>query len=214
MGFLTTAALVGVGFLLKHNYDGLLGKKLLLLLAATVGLMIYLVLRRQMVAAAGLLLTLSVLSVSQIHPLYRGLGPITRSPMIEAVKAAPNDGGRWVMVEGEEFTNLAAAAGKPQLSGTYAYPHLDLWRQFDPDPSLENIYNRYAHALFTTQPQSATFALRSQDAFAVRYQPCVEPFVSKIQHIISLKPLTDPCLVPTKTVDNPAIDFYLYDVKP
>jgi hypothetical protein len=181
--------------------------------SGAVGIIIYLALRRQMVAAAGLLLLLSLASTAAIHPIYRGLTPLTNSRLAEAVEAVDAESpGPWVVIDASELTNFVPALGISSFSATYAYPQPDLWKRFDPDPARFDVYNRYAFALFTVRPLPSGLVENTPDSFYVRYDPC-EGATVNIKHALAREPIESSCLELTRIVEYPAQTFYLYTAK-
>jgi hypothetical protein len=185
-----------------------------ILIAAGISLIVYLVMKGRHILAAALILIISAGSVFRIHPLYVGLGPLTKSALVEAIRAEDAPGAGWAMIESVGFINMPVAAGAKSYSGTYPYPQLDTWRAIEGDTENESAYNRYAFAVFVNKSLEKPIVLQQPDVFFVSYQPCEPIFSSKITRVISQWPLDDSCLRLQQTVPYPEKTFYIYSVKP
>jgi hypothetical protein len=184
-------------------------------LAAVIAIIVVLVLARRPALAIFALVGLSFFAVAKVHPLYRGLEPLTSSRVVrEVAQQSKQRPGGWVFLDNDQLLSVLAAAGAPSYSGVYSYPQIRTWRPFDPTTENLSIYNRYGYALFTEADIGGRFALRYPDAYAVHYDPCAPPFTGLVSHVVALHPLDDGCLVLDAKVDYPHRQFYLYSVQP
>lgn len=200
-----------VGIHIHNLYPDYIHLRLVGMLALAMAAIIYLILAARPKSALVVFCALSIFSSYNIHPLYVGLGPLINTPLAVSLQSQSGDGQTWVVIDGGPFTNYLTANGVHSLAATYPYPQLRLWQTYDPSQSYTGVYNRYAHAVFSTVPLSAPFVLSGEDAFLVHYQPCVPKF-HNITRLVSLEPLDDVCLRLTEKIDYPHQNFYFYRV--
>lgn len=175
---------------------------------------VFLILQKKIIAGLILLVAFSLLSIYRIHPLYQGLGPITTSETIQAIKSYPSDG-RWVVLEDRLIINFPLMAGKPSLNSVHFYPQLALWSELDRDKKYEDVYNRFAHILFTTDEQvTEKVALKFTDIFVVKFEPCQEFLQKNAKYVLSPKELSSGCVRLEKTISLPAKQLFIYKVIP
>ncbi|HVQ45025.1 MAG TPA: hypothetical protein VMT30_08795 [Candidatus Saccharimonadia bacterium] len=214
-GGLAVVAQMIVGYTILHNFPLYSPRvRVFGLLALTVGLIVYLALRRHLLAMGAVLLGLSLFTSLAVNPLYVGLGELTHSRLGDAAKSDP--GGTqsgWVYMGNMTSTNVLAAYGLHSYSGTFLYPQMAYLKELDPDGKYTNVYNRYAHAIYGIgDPAVKGFRLNSPDSYSVDFRPCASPFKEHIQRIASQLPLGEPCLKLDVTVTYPANAFYIYSV--
>jgi hypothetical protein len=125
---------------------------------------------------AGAFLAFAAFTALTVNPLYRGLGPVADSPLLETLEPyrAADPEARWLVYDSINYGNYLLANGYPVLSSIYLYPQYDLWLQFDPPGRYEDVWNRYAHVLFarTTDPSVVDFVAHNFDSFVVSIDPC------------------------------------------
>jgi hypothetical protein len=199
----------------KNSFPGFIGLYRTLLFSLPVPIIIYLLLIRRFTLAALGWAAFSVFMTAGVHPLYKGTGIITNTPLSESVREiATHDKGYWA-VEDAYLENFAFLNGAHSLSGIYSYPQLDIWRQIkgaDPDT-----YNRYAHTNFTFYRDGGNspdrVELAGGDHFGVDTEPCSQ-FVknNKVHFILTDVPLgpSASCAHVIKTVKYPALTAYIY----
>ncbi|CAB4962818.1 MAG: hypothetical protein F2842_10800 [Actinobacteria bacterium] len=100
---------------------------------------------------AGALIALTLVSYAVVVPLYRGLGPITSTPLARYLAAAATAEGptRWVTLDPSAQPVLAAS---PQyaISGMTLYPDRALWNRLA--PGQDSVWNNYNEYLWAQDP--------------------------------------------------------------
>ncbi len=170
--------------------------------------MIYMTLIRRFMIASCMLLLFSLLSIWHIHPLYRGLGVAANNRVIPAMQAVSKPGDTWVSLDQIYIENFGLMADRDSLTGVQFYPDLDFWRQVE-GKKADDIYNRYAHVLFTANPDYPPLQMAQLDAFIARFD-CGSFNQKNVDFAISLQPISNACTQEVSTVSYPAQTFYLY----
>lgn len=166
-----------LGYALAADYPVFIGAKLnIWLAAAAVAVLATLLMLQRRAAFAGAILAFSAFTALTVNPLYQGLGPLTDSPMLDALSPyrESDPEARWVVYESINYGNYLLANDYPVLSSLHLYPQYDLWLQFDPPGRYDYVWNRYAHLWFaaTPEPSSIEFTFHDFDSFAVVINPC------------------------------------------
>lgn len=200
-----------------HRFPGYIGIPKGLLLSAVLTLIVYLVLSKRFVAGVALLLVLSVYSTYQINPLYRGTEPLTKTSLSLTIQDISKESdGKWIS-ESVPFENFPQMNGAPSLSGVYAYPQTDIWKNLPPkDPK---IYNRYTHVIFVINHTSSNdvetrLKLVQNDAFIVLTEPCSRFLRDQnVKYILAQAPITNNCLKLRATVPYAVQNFFIYEIR-
>lgn len=213
------------GLLINQKYPGFTESTLqIILLSGVIGGVIYLILaRRDQFITLGLttFALLACFSTLSVHPLYRGLEPLTSSDLIQAVKDTGDSKDVWAVADSRLLVTLPLAAGKPAVTNIYTYPQKELWQPLDPTGQSEATYNRFAHVILQLQPDAspmpdATIMLGADDYFTVQTTTCT-PFLkhAAVKFILTPTLLTDPkCASLKQTIAYPASTFYIYELHP
>lgn len=211
------------GLLINQKHPGFIESTVqITLLSGVVGGIIYLVLsRRDRLITLGLtaFALLACFSTISVHPLYRGLGPLISSDLIQAVKNTGDSKDIWAVADSRLLVTIPLAAGKPAITNIYTYPQKELWQPIDPTRQNEAIYNRFAHVILQLQPDSsfmpdATITLGADDYFTVQTTTCT-PFLKQaaVKFILTPTLLADPqCASLKQTITYPASTFYIYEL--
>ena len=74
--------------------------------------------------------------------------------------------------KGEAFDSIAngnflIACGAAAYNSANYIPNMELWKKFDPEGAYEEIYNRYAHVVFSMTTEATTMELIQGDFFRV-----------------------------------------------
>jgi hypothetical protein len=157
----------------------------------------------------GLLAIFSLLSVFQINPLYRGLGPIYDSEVTRTIKAISTEQDVWGAVDQIQIENLPQLSDRRALSGVSTYPSVNFWEDHTQE-NQSSIYNRYAHIVITSNDTSE-LELIQPDLFLVS-GACTRKIVMEIDYLVSTTPLNQTCQKLVKTVSYPARTFYIYKI--
>lgn len=210
------AFLVYIGLVTMNRSPGFIGLPTFLALSIPVPVVIYLLLNRRFTLAMAVFLLFSILSSGRVNPLYRGLEVVTDSSLSREIRALSlSNPGRWIASDDLLLENMALANGAPSLSGVYIYPQLDLWKSLD---SNENIYNRYAHIIFTIDRNPAVIAptslkLIDKDYIQVNTEPCSDFLKNhNVRFLITVARTQgqDNCAQLLKTINYPTRDIFIY----
>lgn len=164
------------------------------------GLVALVLARRIRLASVALVLMGAALSLP-VNPLYRGLEPLQVSPLQYAAdlgyaNTSPTKGTVLSYI-GPPMDGLIVSSGHSVLNATNLYPNAAAWHLLDPDGRYEQVWNRYALAVYVYSEDSPpTISLLSGDAIQVAINPC-DPALDRLQvsTVISATPMTDACLI-------------------
>jgi hypothetical protein len=166
-----------------------------------------------------LLVALFAASASAVNPLQRGLAPLTESAAAQLgreLRARPGTG-KVLNFWGGELTARGGltASGVKLVSGVNLYPNAAAWRILDPSESQRQAWDRYNNAVwYPGPPGSKPDIIGSYDTVVVTVDPC-DPRLAKlgVETIVTIQPLTDPCLVETDRVTGDSGTLYAYHVR-
>ena len=107
-------------------------------------------------------ITICALSV---HPLMVGISALTDKPASFEIKqlVSENEDSKWVATN-FIYSQYLIANGAPTVTSTNYIPNMELWEEFDPDGSDEEIYNRYAHLNLTLTDHDTGYELLQPDS--------------------------------------------------
>jgi hypothetical protein len=107
--------------------------------------------------------------------------------------------------------NIGLIKGRPSVSRVNFYPNVAYWRQVA-RIGYDHIYNRYAHIVFTANPeQTEPFALGAADFVSVRVA-CSNFIIKGVDYAVWVKPLKLFCARHLETIAYPNMPFYLYKI--
>lgn len=207
-------SLILIGLYTIKHYPLFINRRLeVLVLALLFSGIIALFLLNRKVLAATLLLIFTLGSSFQILPLYRGLGELTNSKVINKMAADSGKNDTWATVGDDAYIyqNYGLLAGRTSLSGSQIYPNEDLWKQTG-DPNYNFVTNREAHIVFTDNPAlKKPLTLVHENSFNVKFE-CSDFIKNNIQYALSIHPLKFACVKQIDTVKYPATTFYIYRI--
>jgi hypothetical protein len=220
------AILVVFGRYVAAHYPVFLNENYILIsLALFFTSVIFLLLIRKVLLAAIVLLAFTIMSSFKVMPLYRGLGFLNNSQIINKIGAVSHPADTWVVLDNENYENLPLAAGRGDIGGAQIYSDLNFWRQIDKSGDSEYVYNRQAHALFlsNTLPPNpkqkfnvSTVADEleyvKQNLFKVRFE-CNDFTYRNIDYVLTVHELNKDCLSFVDKVKYPKRTFYIYKVR-
>lgn len=209
------ATMVFVGVYTIHHYPQfLLSVPKMLVFSLWVSLGIFLVLKKRFALGVSVLILFSLISVYRVNPLYRGLSPLTSSEPIKSIAAYPANS-KWIVLDDRLYINFPVAAGKGALDSVQFYPQLDLWHEIDTTRSYENVYNRFAHVVFSDEESlTQPFTLKDPALIYVKFDACSTFILNHANYVFAEKTLDSPCLVLDKIISTPAKQFYIYATNP
>lgn len=167
------------------------------------------------------LLAVFGLSISlSVNPLIRGLSQTRDSTLvndIHKIESADEADGAWI---GETYwiASLLTTAGVRNLSGVNLYPNVPAWEILDPDRNYEDVWNRYAQAIWSFDTESSSLSIRlvQMDMIEVRVNPC-DPALDRfmVRHVVTPRKLTAACLLePIQSVGPEGEQVFLYERLP
>lgn len=220
-----TAAYVALiyAFLIFLGYDafirspGFMDIGSIWLLAVPIPIVIYLLLRRRFTWALVIFAAFSIYSCIGVNPLYHGTGILTDNKVAQAIQSLSHEPGRMVVADDLLLENLAQVNGARALSGVYAYPQTDLWKDIDPADD-QFVYNRYAHAIFTldrdpTVTKPTTLKLMQDDYFQINTEPCSDYLREHdVRFLLTTAPLdgAETCASAAYEINYPPRTFIIY----
>ncbi len=125
------------------------------------------------------LLFLCAVPHSQVNPVMRGLAVFADVPLLQAVKRFdPNREGRWAVFGSLLHAQLVKVTGRVVVNGSQYIPDMKSLRALDPDGEHAQVYNRYAHVVFSVGPQGSApaFTLHAPDTWELQVDPCDQRF--------------------------------------
>jgi hypothetical protein len=167
-----------------------------------------------LLAAFGLLVALPV------NPLINGLSQTRDSAVVSTARTIatePGETGAWV---GETYViaSLLTTAGVQNLSGVNLYPNVPAWQLIDPEHEYENVWNRYAQAVwaFDVSSKAPVVRLVQPDMIEVTINPC-DPVLDKfnVRHLVTSRRMQGSCLsTPSEVVGPEGVPAYFYERSP
>lgn len=209
-----------VGLHINNLSPGFISIPLIFMLSIPIPVILFLVFTKRFVLGALVLLAFSVFSTVGIHPVYRGMDVLTKTPLAKAIQSiTKTDKGRWV-TEDIMLENFALANGARSFSGVYTYPQKEIWRPLDPTGIQASIYNRFAHVNFKLDRQPniknpTSFTLRGGDNILVTTEPCSSYLKTQgVRFLLTESKLKgqDTCAKLIRTVKYPANNFFIYQL--
>jgi hypothetical protein len=204
-----------IGLWAMHSFPGFIELKKVVAFALPIPVIVYFLLRKHFSLALIGFALFSVFTSAFVNPLYRGTDILTKTPLSQEIKKVEkNSPGIWV-TEISYLENFAQLNGAQSLTGVYAYPQKDLWKNVDPLAD-QAIYNRYAHTNFTFDRDTSVtiptkLELVTLDHFGVTTEPCSQLMKSqRVRYIVTTVSIPDSCLSLVSKVAYPAATFYIF----
>lgn len=156
------------------------------------------------------ILFFSVISSFVVNPLYKGLGLILSTPILEDFKHIESSNSRqllWLVYDNLTLQNYLSANSLRVFNSVQIYPVLDRWKILDPEEKYRSIYNRYALIIFRHESKNISFRLIYPNNFEVNIDPCDEKLKeSGIGYFVFNSKVNYPCI---KFIQRSS-DFYIY----
>jgi hypothetical protein len=216
MGSVAGAVHLYIGVTLGAATPPWVGPTEVAVVAASVAVLMTLLVWRETVPFAVAALVCGVLSCATVNPLYRGIRPIVDTELAAAIReideAAPS-GTRWVAYEYLPMGNYLAANGVSSLSATQVYPEPERWATLDPEGNYAEVHSRFAHLTFVDAPLGgARFELIQNVLFVVHVNPC-EPALEQIgaTYFVFSRTVEYPCLRERSVVTYPAMTLRIFE---
>lgn len=130
---------------------------------------------RQRIWLPAALTTVLFLSNAGVNPIMRGLSPLLKAKVFQAVESirAADPNTRWIAYDDYNLAQLVLATGAPVLNGNKTVPDFTFWRRLDPSGGGNWIYNRYAN-IYCKLPQDfegGGLSLLHEDVFILSLPP-------------------------------------------
>jgi hypothetical protein len=165
-------------------------------------------------AAAAAFAVLALVSFAAVNPLYRGLGPLEDSPVVDLVRpaAAADPGVRVVVLGPLTSVALVRATGAQVVSGTTFYPDHDLASRLL--PLQEEVWNSYLNLTWEPVPQGEPAHLQRVRGTSVRLlvDPCADVVRERLRPelLLATVPLEHDCLQPVDRTSADGQTWTLY----
>ena len=171
--------------------------------------------RGRVTAPALILVVVAVAVAGWVNPIYRGLLDLRTTDVAKAVaateEAAP---GAWVGMGSMSSIAMLRETAVESFSGTQGYPTEHMWKLIDPTGANEDVWNRYAHVLWTVDPAAQPYALPAADTVVVKFDSCGQFAQANVAHVLTQEPLDQPCVRLRTSLTEPTSTYRIYDVVP
>lgn len=172
-------------------------------------LLVYFLLQNSRKLFLILLVSFSIFSTIYINPLYRGLDILTNTDLAKYIQeVSDKNDSKWVIYGDHHYAQYALANNASILNGIHLYPQFKIWSIIDPKKEYYDIYNRYAHVLFSDYETGENLILLIQnDALIVNISPCDPKLIDlDVKYILSTINFQDvSCLEKQKEFGNAVI---------
>lgn len=210
-GSLFTAA----GLYTMHAYPGYIHGGSLVVIGASIwmagSLGLLLIGRRNF--AMAMLVVLSIVSTFKVNPLYRGLSPLTSTPLAYAIQNIVHHDPNvvWVTTD-NSLETYPAANGAKSITGYYSYAQMKLWQQVDPSQNLQDVYNRTAHVVAQIS-NTNNLVLTSDNHFTFDMDPCSTlPSTLDLKYVLTTQSETNSCLALKQKLNFRVKNVYIYKI--
>jgi hypothetical membrane protein len=216
IAFLAFLFFFDAAIIMSHTYEDFISQSGILWLSLILMLCIFFMLRRKSFTLGLIIFVLLNIHASLgVNPIYTRSRPIALEQITERIKSRYPDEKNWIVLGTVFFHNVPAIAGKPSFSGVYYYPQYKLWQQLDPTGQEVNDYNRFAHAVFTTNLPVAGEVFHSPypDVLLIRFNCDIAAKLPNVGYILSSEVLdstTYPCLEQDDIITYPAATIWIY----
>jgi len=171
----------------------------------------FLALTRYRTAALGLLAVVALAAVAGVNPIYRGLGPLSNDPVIQA--AGPVIGhDRTVVIGPTTLGALITSTGAEVLSGLTPYPDPTVWSRLG--AGQRTTWNNYIKYAWVNDPAASPVKLthHSGTTATLSINLC-SPDVTflHISWVVTVDPQSSTCLTLDRTIPTGTLGpVYVY----
>jgi len=146
----------------------------ILLVTIFVPTLIYLFLKGYKKLFMTAILLFGLISTIFVNPLYRGLDILTSTDLANYItELSTKDDSKWVIYGDHHYAQYALANNANVLNGIHPYPQFKIWSVIDSEKKYQDIYNRYAHIIFSDyEIGEDLIALVQNDVLLVNMSPC------------------------------------------
>ena len=221
MAIFVFALFFDASMIMVHQYPKFISSEGALLACLIIGLASFFLLqKRYFVIGLSIFTAFSVGSSIFINPLYKRSEPVALQNATSFIKKHYDNNKSWIVFDSVIIENIPEVAGVHSLSGVQIYPQLSLWKNID-SSSIANIaYNRYAHEIFTANPNpnNVEFFNPQPDVLLVYFDCNVAKKLPNFGYALSPTLITSKsalqCLSLTDTIRYPNINLYIYKYSP
>ena len=213
----TSFAVYRMGIYIKANWPKYLDSNpKILLISIAVGTMMALLLYQKKLAFFSAFLAFTLLSTFSVNPVYRGLSPLRDEKFVEVVDRihAQDPQAAWAAYDSLILGNYLASNGLKVLNGTYYYPNLAFWSQFDSTGEYSDVYNRFEHVTLVSSndPDRIEFLLPQADVIQIKISPC-NRLLKKLgvkYYIFTSLPEETFCLTQVGNLEYPNMSIHIF----
>lgn len=122
----------------------------------------------------GLGIALLTAAPLMVNPLVSGLSAVLDKPILRTAAQGSVASDRWIVIGDFVFAQGLKAHGLEVLGGSQMIPNREMTSVLDPDANHEEIWNRYAHVKFSSDPynEAPAFELQGPDLYVVAVDVC------------------------------------------
>lgn len=104
------------------------------------------------------------------NPVQVGLDPITTKPVAAEIQKIVEEDpdAKWIGVNSNILGDYLVALGAKAINSTNYVPNMDFWHYFDPNETMAETYNRYAHLTIETADKDSSISLMQTDWIHLR----------------------------------------------
>jgi hypothetical protein len=205
------------GYKTNLRFPGFTNILFVAIYSALIAAAVYLILSKRLKLFSLVFFFVTLSTTIAVHPFYVGTGVATSNQLSNSIRDISNNDPEalWIS-EDLLLENFTAMNGAPSLSGTFAYPQLELWNKIN--NVNESDFNRYAHVNFNIDSDIHTsvpteLKLMGPDNFKINIEPCSEFLKSSgVGYIVTAKTITDTCTTLKQKTDFPVKTIYIYQL--
>jgi hypothetical protein len=217
---LVFALFFDASLIMVHQYPKFISVESALLACLAIGLSAFLLLQKKyFIVGLSLFTAFSVASSILVNPLYHRSEPVALQTASNFIKTHYTNHKSWIVVGSVIIENIPAVAGQHSLSGVQIYPQLSLWKKLDPSGIYNLEYNRYAHEVFTIEPNpnNLEFYNPQPDVLLIDFNCTVARELPNLGYILSSQPIANSSVLKCISLSNEikfkyvTLDIYKYD---
>lgn len=212
-GVLVVASHILLAERLSHRAGALEAAGPWLVLAFVLAASTVLVLRRHVLSGALCFLVLSLVLAVWVNPLYRGVYDLRETDVAQAVTALDEEvAGRWVGVGDAMVGPILTVTGVGAFNAFQGAPDSDTWDRIDPNGRYEEHWNRFGNVGWLVDDDLPRISNPAADQVRINFDSCADYEQSEVTHVLSDRPIEQPCLRLVDEVREPVTTFRIYQV--
>lgn len=171
--------------------------------------LLFLLLKQFKVLFIAIFLLFGLVSTIYINPLYKGVDILTETDLANYITdLSTKDDSKWIIYGDHHYAQYALANNANLINGIHSYPQFRIWSILDPQKKYYDIYNRYAHIIFSDYEEGEDTIVQIQnDALQVNISPCSHQLKNLgVKYILSTIDFKDnSCLIKEKDFGNATV---------